>query len=329
MSLDRDKSIDFAKGIAILSVIFLHVTPEYNNYVLSIVWIGQSVPLFLLITGYLTYSGFQKGMTVSVYYSKKSIMKMLHRIFIPFFITTLALCVLYYFFHDLSIKKVLRVGGIGPGSYYPWLYLQFWIVLPFIIKIIDTFSIRKSLSIFIIVSIILEYITCVINLDPETYRLLFYRYILVVALGCYIRKLNINNITVLILILAITSLGFSIVETYSNIDFKPFFIDLWKGYHWITAFYPMFLFILIRIIYRETEKGLFLKKFFEVLGKYSYEIFLCQMLIFSVTSIRQLKFIGNTYIETGLYICGTTIMSIAPILFYKLWLKKYIRPSSI
>ena len=53
---ERDYSIDFVKGVAILFVILLHNMP--NDSIYSIVYIGQAVPLFVLVSSYLTYSLF-------------------------------------------------------------------------------------------------------------------------------------------------------------------------------------------------------------------------------------------------------------------------------
>lgn len=55
---ERDYSIDFVKGVAILFVILLHNMPNESIY--SIAYIGQAVPLFLLVSSYLTYGGFQR-----------------------------------------------------------------------------------------------------------------------------------------------------------------------------------------------------------------------------------------------------------------------------
>lgn len=45
---ERDYSIDFVKGVAILFVILLHNMPNESIY--SIAYIGQAVPLFLLVS---------------------------------------------------------------------------------------------------------------------------------------------------------------------------------------------------------------------------------------------------------------------------------------
>jgi len=319
---ERDYSLDFAKGIAILSVIFLHNLP--NHHIGSIAWIGQAVPLFLLITGYLTYSGFERGKTIKNYFSFGNIHNMLNRIFVPFLVITATQCLIYYFFADFSFYRLIRDGGIGPGSYYPWLYIQFWVLLPFIIKIIDTLSIPQSILLFIGLSVVLELLTCILNIPPALYRLLCYKYLFVVVLGCIAKKAKITMNSLLILLAGI-SLSFSLVEIYTSLDLEPFFTTQWKGYHWITAFYPLFLFVLIRQIYIRTGPTK-VKSLFVLLGKYSYEIFLCQMFIYSIFPVFfSLESIEDLYIRKMVYIISTTLLSILPILCYKLWLKPLIR----
>ena len=51
------------------------------------------------------------------------------------------------------------------------------------------------------------------------------------------------------------------------------------------------------------------------MGKYSYEIFLLQMFVF--TFFPSLDFIGNIYIKVMLKITLTTCLSIVPVLLYK------------
>ena len=317
----RDNSIDFIKGVAILSVIFLHNT--LANKLFQIAWIGQAVPLFLLVTAYLTYGSFENGKTVTTYYSYQSTGKMIKRIFIPFLIVTLFQCVIYYLFSShFSWYSVIRSGGIGPGSYYPWLYLQCWIILPFIIYVTDKISIYKSILLFIGISVVLELMSSVLSISPSIYRLLIFRYLFLIYLGCTVRKLN-AKMNFKWIILAVVGLLFAGYEIYLNADLRPWFYNQWKGYHWITASYAVFIFIFIRKIYNTIQYAL------SFLGKNSWEIFLCQMFVFSFFSKRFLSFIGNPYIETITFILLTTILSISPILIYKICLKNLINISPV
>lgn len=322
---NRNYSIDFVRGIAIFSVIFLHNLPTFH--VVSIAHIGQAVPLFLLITAYLSYLSFEKGKTVEAYYAPKAIKKMLKRIVLPFLIVTIIQYFLLAFLNrEMPINTVISNGGIGPGSYYPWLYLQTWLFLPLIIFITKYKSIGFSSAIILLICIFLEWLSCYTNIDPLLYRLLFYRYLFVIYLGCLLKKEN-WEINKIIGGLAIISLLFSLVEVYSAIDFEPFFTSQWKGYHWITSFYPLFLFLLGCKVYSKIEKTK-IAAFFVKLGNYTYEIFLCQMFVYSIFSKDYLSFIDNYYLEFLIYIAATTVLSRLPILLYKQFKAKLFKRTS-
>ncbi len=309
----RDYSLDFVKGIAILSVILIHSSPHY--YLGSIAWFGQAVPLFLIVTSYLTYSRIEKGESISSYFSWANINKMFNRISLPFLVMTIIQIVIYSFLGKFTFNRLLQQGGIGPGSYYLWLYLQFWILLPFIVKIIDSISLRNAMILFISISILLELMTNILEISAVVYRFLFYRYLLVVVLGCFAKKLNFK-ITMPLILLALLSLLFSLVAIYTSVNFKPFFTNMWNGYHWITAFYPLLLFLLIRLVYSKLKNG-WIKSFVVKLGSYSYEILLCQMFVFSMFRRSYLSFVNNIYLEIMLYVAITTLLSILPVLIYK------------
>lgn len=150
--------IDFIKGLSIVAVILLHNLPySYLPYLISIAWIGQAVPVFLLISGYLTYYSFENGKTSFAYYSTISVKKFINRIFTPFIMMTLMLFIIFIIINKpYQFSSIIESGGIGPGSYYPWLYLQAWIFTPLIIYLIDNTSTRSSFIIIILINIIIE-----------------------------------------------------------------------------------------------------------------------------------------------------------------------------
>ena len=101
---ERDYSIDFVKGVAILFVILLHNMPNESIY--SIAYIGQAVPLFLLVSSYLTYGGFQrKGF--NGYFSARNVKKMLDRVSLPFFLLIFSQCAIFYL-----LKGVEYIGSV-------------------------------------------------------------------------------------------------------------------------------------------------------------------------------------------------------------------------
>lgn len=210
---------------------------------------------------------------------------------------------------------IIAGGGIGPGAYYPWLYLQAWIFLPVIVILINHLSSAKSFVLFLAVCISLELISSIIDVRPWLYRLAFYRYLFLLYLGCFIRKHN-TQLSPKIVILAAISAVFLLVCTYTDLDLRPFFFNQWKGHNWLGYFYTIFFFLLLRKIYAKFNDSPFVS-WITSLGPMSYEIFLCQMFVFSFISLGRFAFIPNPVGQYCAFVITTAFLSIAPIVTYK------------
>jgi fucose 4-O-acetylase-like acetyltransferase len=176
--------IDGAKGIAILSVILQHSLPCLLSC--GFMWhIGQAVPVFLFITAYLISIRFD---SLRTYFTWCRLSRLTKKIVVPFLIV-LAFQLLCYVLSDNipSLKTIIKNGGLGPGSYYVWLYLQICIIIPFIVLLVRKVPIWGSLLIMLTISILAEYIFVPIqdieNID-KLYRLMPNRYLMVLYLGC-------------------------------------------------------------------------------------------------------------------------------------------------
>ena len=130
MKKERSVAIDFLKGICILFIILAHSLPQtVQRYSLFIIWGGMAVPLFLLLQ---SYHVFNKGLGSNVK-NTPDLKKVWKRIIQPFLIVLIfSGCLMIILGHDplQVIKSAIIGGGIGPGSYYVWIYLQFMILLP-------------------------------------------------------------------------------------------------------------------------------------------------------------------------------------------------------
>lgn len=129
-----DPFIDYLKGISIFFVILTHCLPKLD-YMLFSLWGAQAVPLFLLIQVFHAYkTGLDKAIRVPHF------MKLIDRIFKPFVILLLVemfLLIVVLKNDPLQIiKSAVSAGGIGPGSYYVWIYIQFVFVIPVMALII-------------------------------------------------------------------------------------------------------------------------------------------------------------------------------------------------
>ena len=116
-----DPFIDFIKAYAILCVLIGHTIPftDFWGYGL---WAGMQVPLFILVQ---SFHGFKKDTP------KISLKKILLRVVLPYFLIQ-SIALIYLLSSDCStLNSYLLGGGAGPGSYYPWIYIQIALLLPF------------------------------------------------------------------------------------------------------------------------------------------------------------------------------------------------------
>lgn len=129
-----DPFIDYLKGACIFLVVLTHCLP-HTEYILFPLWGDQAVPLFLLIQVFHAYKyGVDKAVKMP------NFVKLFNRIFKPFLLLLLFevfLLVVVLQRDPLQVIKTAIIGGgIGPGSYYVWIYIQFALLLPVMALII-------------------------------------------------------------------------------------------------------------------------------------------------------------------------------------------------
>ena len=124
-----DPFIDFIKAYAIVCVLIGHTFPGLDLMGYGL-WAGMQVPLFILVQA---FHAFKKEKL------QLNLKQVFFRIFFPFFIVEgimfIILLVIYHYDLNSLIQTYVTGGGTGPGSYYPWIYLQIAIVLPFINRV--------------------------------------------------------------------------------------------------------------------------------------------------------------------------------------------------
>lgn len=127
-----DPFLDFLKGFCIFSVVLNHClfTALHlpKTFLLFLYWGQLAVPLFLILQAYHVFRRDYQPVNGA------QLAKMLRKIFLPFACVTLLEFLLQLAFKDYSFlelaKRTIRSGGLGPGSYYFWVYLQFFFIVP-------------------------------------------------------------------------------------------------------------------------------------------------------------------------------------------------------
>lgn len=315
----HDPFIDFLKAYCILVVIFCHGFP-YLNTIGYPIW-GVQIPLFFLIQVFHCYKRESRDI------NWRNIVK---RVVIPFVtveVFILAMLILKNSFVEINrlIYTGIIGGGYGPGAYYPWIYLQMVVLIPFVRPICEKLNNWQSLIVFFIISECLEVFCSLINIPDALYRLLCFRYVFLIYFGWIWAKegIKFNTLTIVFSVISLCSLLFF---AYGNIAEEPFFFSTaWSTHRWPCYYWVSYLFAgLLYSLYKLIRDNLFFTQLVCKLSLASYEIFLVQMIFYSLLSPKDIYFINNEYIQFALWYAFAFLISIAGgIGLYKIE-KKYI-----
>lgn len=310
-----DPSLDYLKGVCIIFVILNHCMPE--NMMRNtgfFFWGSSAVPIFLMIQVFHTYKNTQKAAEINFG-------KIWHRILKPFLIIEAVTISIYIIITAFSnhghfdtyhyIMSIIKWGGNGPGSYYPWIYVQFAIILPLIKFIFKKNNIFLCVCL-IIISQLTETFFAYIEVSERVYRLLFTRYLYIIYLGYILAdkgfKINLPNT-----ILAFCCLLFTIWLVYYDTNLNLYFVQIPNSVcHWFCYIYISYLlFPIIEYSYIIIGNFCHIKAFIIKAGRYSYEIFLLQMVYFGLIH-ESLMSIIKTYTNNIYY---TMLLLLLPLFF--------------
>jgi len=286
----RDLSIDFAKGAAVLAVIVMHAMP--GPYPLHISGAGlhlaQAVPIFLLLAGYLSYRAWSRSkVNLRQSFSPATLKRYWRRIGLPFAIVLAAQAAALIWVYHIPPREVLvsflTSGGWGPGSYFPWLYIQCLAILPFLNFLADDrrLSVGAKLALVFFLCMALEWV-CVLAMVPtKVYSLLCVRYMFAVFLGVLWGAGQLRLGSPPMVGLAAIGVAFIVVDRYIVGVFTPVSFRSWPGVHapafgW-TAMCVLGLLKLYSGLARRWRR---VAGAVCLLGQASYHVFLFQMVLF-------------------------------------------------
>ena len=264
-------------------VLVTHGAGEFNEQLLYPLWIDQAVSLFLLIQ---VFHAYKKG---EVRYP--CVGKLWRRILLPFIFIQCLFLVYFVLRHLLSgvdlkedLWHMFTGCGAGPGSYYPWIYLQMAFLCPLLYKLVKS---KYAFWGFAALCIALEILCSLVEIHDRIYRVLCIRYLFLIYLGYLWVKHGIvlsGRTIVLSVLSAVSILVLSYVHNYHHeFNFEPFVFDSgWTTFHWFAYFlvWSLLAFVLCRIY--QLRPHAHINRLIMLCGKRSYEIFLFQMLVFSI-----------------------------------------------
>ena len=325
--IGHDLSLDFVKGVCILLVILNHSTGfTFHQDSWFFLWGYPAVPLFLLIQVYHSYKKEFDGIHIQW-------VKIWKRAFFPFLLVqTLLFAYVVVTQPTRSLHSIFMAayfwGGRGPGSYYPWIYIQFAILLPLLRPLFQRLDEKALLVLFLGLSISSELLCHYSHMPDWVYRLLFLRYIFLIYLGyqMVVRGIVLNLFTVSLSIVSLIAVYCFVVL---QVDWSPFFFDskYWPTCHWICYFYiayPM-LYLLCKFFYWLPPNSKF-ENLFCKMGRHSYAIYIFQLFyffIFGPLLENELSEIGNPTVEKILYLIISIVVCVFPVLKFVEGLSDY------
>lgn len=312
----RNRFIDVLKGICIVFVVFTHASwdEEQRLKLLFPFWIDMAVPFFMLVTGYVYSKSFQKNKIENLdsAYNKKYFLKNFIRYTIPYFvmyIIELFVRFLLLLRNQENFKQFIKSsialflqGGDGPGSYYYPEMIQVMFLFPIIYILVKEYDF-KGVLIVAFATLFFEIIKFPYFGNESQYRLLLYRYFMLLAFGSYFAR---NKMQAKMWILS--AIGFVCIILFRYTSYSPRIFKWWTG----TSMFPV-LFI-VPVFGFLVEKNI---KFIplEIVGKASYNIFLTQMVYYWVMYGKVKEVIGNVYLNAFISII---ICVFVGVIFYEL-----------
>ena len=278
---NRNHFIDLLKGICIIFVIVTHFnwTDDEKLQYYFPYWLNMAVPIFMIISGYVYAFSYRKNKIecFSDAYLPRNVVPKLIRYTIPYAIA-FVIEIVYMIQKGkllideelpLTLVKSFIVGGFGPGTYYYPMMIQFVFVYPIVYFIVKKYELKGVLLVGLI-NALYELVQCAYNMNYGCYRLLIFRYLLLIAVGCYISYEKIKwNVPLLISSFVI---GLLFILNYSYREYEPRVLTHWTKTSFVACLYIIPIAI---IMIRKFSKIRFLP--LEFLGKASYNIFLTQM----------------------------------------------------
>lgn len=327
-STKRNQTIDLVKGIAIILVLITHYewTAEQRKNPIFPFIINMAVPIFMIITGYVySLSMHRKGISsLNCAYRWPSILKRFVRYTIPLlFVIGWELVDPHYTLSKapLDLLRWCIDGTTGKGNYYYPIMLQMIFVFPVIYFIIDRNK-EKGLWICFAINAIYEILAWAYYLNLDTYRLLVFRYLFLIAVGVYAYK---GYKIKLLVGIVMTAVGMAFIALVIYGGYKPTILNAtWASTNFISGMLiaPLMIWVL-----QKKVKVHF--KVLSIIGRASYHIFLVQMMYYlgyyaDMYSLAQGK-------DTIHLILGILICLVVGIAFYYIekpiqdWLQRKIR----
>ena len=341
MAVNRDRFLDFFKGLLILWVIQIHtVFWSGRTYVPELV---RQVSLLIDVSGFVFISGYLTKVSDFGSSFQKSL-KQFKNLYLEYFVLSCLFLLplwLFYFIQNksnpdlpLAIISMLRVNPSGdlwedlavyPGSlWYMAVYFSLLAVIPFVLNLFGS----RQLRIVILTALLVLFVICG-NLDwnypflfTETIFALFYLFIFLLGTAYkldeqhiplrYLKLSFLTTVTVCLLLLLFVKGGTLDLHTHKfppNIIYLPY------------SLLVIHLFAIVRqmLNYAAISRPNRALSFLEWCGKNSYSIYLMQGIVCSLPGYIIPLLLNNGVPGLGVYVIALLFNLIFTLLLAFLW----------
>ncbi len=278
----RNSMADILKGLGIIIIIITHFRWEDSERLkyLFPFWVDPAVPVFIIISGYVYAMSYERNniKNLSSGYKFDFVVNKIIRYTIPFLMAYLIEVIVFMFTKsDLNIYYVVVrfiCGGVGPGSFYYPIMMQFIFTFPFIFFIVKKYDYAGVIICFVI-NCVYEILQRSYMVSEETYRLLLFRYIFLMSVGCYIYMGKTKPKTIWKIVSMI--LGMLWLLAFKYLGYKPIVLIYWSG---TCMFAALWIAPVVDFLLRNEKMAHISFKPLEEVGKASYNVFLTQMVFY-------------------------------------------------
>jgi peptidoglycan/LPS O-acetylase OafA/YrhL len=292
---ERDKTIDFLRGVSIILIVLIHVLSNYSSYQFPSIlarYLHFVEALLVFCSGAsLAYSHASfKGFTDILSFLKKR----LARFYLPWWLFLVVFLLVNFVFDFLAhapfryafqqILKMIFVFGVGGAMGYGWillLLLALSLLYPLIIKLAEKTGYEKMFFLLVLFSFLMHYIYSLNMLNGFVSAIFYLQFLLPFFLGiCYAKrkKVNLRAIAVVYFFLHIFMMyllhvsGKSIVFTDYKYPPNLFFIS-----------YGVFMSLFLVLLFKQKGfKNIISNKIAEFYSRNSMWVYMWHILILGV-----------------------------------------------
>ena len=286
-----------------------HVFKEENPiYLLTF---KMAVPFFILISGY-TFSLATKELCFKDMYHWRFLLRHFLRFTIPIMITYVMwlgirlIGILFLNETSLNMQQIFKtflLGKYGPGAYYYWIMLGFLLLFPLIRQIVFRYDIHGLFFVGIVnlfYNIFCQYYQISVNIN----NVLFFRYLLLAAMGVYLYRLYQNKGEIkneYLLKMLLLGIGYQLLPIYWNYEYKIF--TYWSTTSMMISFWVFPIAYILLKHFANIKYDNVIGRMLVLIGKASYHIMCVQIIYFVIhKKLYQLLGVGALDIRIKCFI---------------------------